>query len=93
ASAKPAREALAPGILECLDNHGQYVIVSFGHDLTPSQHSKAKSILKVKTKVKLNNLRKAKSLLKVKNLPKAKISLKAKTKPKAKTKAKVLKAN
>jgi hypothetical protein len=46
AKARPDREALAPGIIECLDNQGRYIIASFGHDLTPIQQSKAKSILK-----------------------------------------------
>ncbi len=43
---KPGKKGLAPGITECMEERGQYVIVSFGHDLTPVQHSKSNSILK-----------------------------------------------
>jgi hypothetical protein len=43
--AKPSEDKLAPEILECLKNEGRYILVSFGHDLTPPQHSKAKTTL------------------------------------------------
>lgn len=43
--AKPSRETLAPGIRACLQSRGQYVLVTFGHDLTPAQHAKAKGTL------------------------------------------------
>jgi len=34
--AKPSRETLAPGIRACLQSRGPYVLVTFGHDLTPA---------------------------------------------------------
>jgi hypothetical protein len=43
--AKPSRDTLAPGIRACLRLHGQYVLVTFGHDLTPEQHTKAQGTL------------------------------------------------
>ncbi|HVO66300.1 MAG TPA: hypothetical protein VMT12_07455 [Syntrophales bacterium] len=39
--AKPRRENLSPGIRECLRVRGRYVIVTFGHDLTPKQQTKS----------------------------------------------------
>src|SRR6266487_1449988 len=44
-SAKPKKEMLAPGIRECLKNRGRYVLIIFGYDLTPAQHSEAKKQL------------------------------------------------
>lgn len=44
--ATPDREMLAPGIVECLEKQGRYVVVSFGHDLTPNQQYKAKDLLR-----------------------------------------------
>jgi hypothetical protein len=41
----PSRETLAPGIRECLQSRGRYVLVTFGHDLTPEQHTAAKGAL------------------------------------------------
>jgi hypothetical protein len=43
--AKPSREILAPGVRECLRSDGQYVLVTFGHDLTPQQQSSARTAL------------------------------------------------
>jgi hypothetical protein len=43
--AEPSPETLAPGIRECLRSRGRYVLVTFGHDLTPEQHSAAKGAL------------------------------------------------
>ena len=43
--AKPSREMLALGIRTCLQTRGRYVLATFGHDLTPEQHSKATSTL------------------------------------------------
>ena len=44
-TAIPKRSGLAPEIRECFSNRGRYVLVSFGHDLTPQQQSTAKKIL------------------------------------------------
>lgn len=44
-NAKPKKEILAPGIRECLKNRGRYVLITFGHDLTPVQHSSVKKQL------------------------------------------------
>lgn len=44
-NAKIEKKALASQIRECLKNKGRYVIVSFGHDLTPQQQSASKKIL------------------------------------------------
>ena len=44
-TARPKRDSLAPEIRECFRNRGRYVIVSFGHDLTPQQQSAAKKTL------------------------------------------------
>ena len=44
--AEPSRDTLAPGIRACLQSRGRYVLVTFGHDLTPEQHTKAKETLK-----------------------------------------------
>ncbi|MFQ5796987.1 MAG: hypothetical protein ACE5JP_18360, partial [Candidatus Bipolaricaulia bacterium] len=44
-TARPKRDRLAPEIRECFRNRGRYVLVSFGHDLTPHQQSTAKKTL------------------------------------------------
>ena len=38
----PSRVALGTATRECLDRDGRYVLVAFGHDLTPQQQSDAK---------------------------------------------------
>lgn len=43
--ATPSRAALGAATRECLDNNGRYVLVVFGHDLTPQQQSAAKKNL------------------------------------------------
>ena len=43
--AKPSRDTLAPGIRTCLQARGRYVIITFGQDLTPEQHTKTKGAL------------------------------------------------
>jgi hypothetical protein len=43
--AKPRRQNLSPGIRECLRARGRYIIVAFGHDLTPKQQTKSKIII------------------------------------------------
>lgn len=43
--AKPSREALASEVCECFRLGGQYVLVTFGHDLTPQQQALAKTAL------------------------------------------------
>lgn len=43
--ATPSRAALGTATRECLDNNGRYVLVVFGHDLTPQQQSDAKKNL------------------------------------------------
>lgn len=40
-----SRAALGTATRECLDNNGRYVLVTFGHDLTPQQQSDAKKNL------------------------------------------------
>ncbi len=42
---KPNRDTLAPGIRACLQSRGRYVLITFGHDLTPEQHTKTKGAL------------------------------------------------
>lgn len=42
---EPSKKSLAPLVRECLDLKGRYVLVSFGHDLTPQQQSKAKTTI------------------------------------------------
>ena len=37
----PSKQFLGEEIQRCLDLNGTYVLVTFGHDLTPSQHTKA----------------------------------------------------
>jgi hypothetical protein len=44
--AKPSRETLAPGVRECFRLSGLYVLVTFGHDFTPQQQSRAKTALR-----------------------------------------------
>ncbi|MBI5484919.1 MAG: hypothetical protein HY888_10720, partial [Deltaproteobacteria bacterium] len=44
-SATPSSAALGAATRECLDNEGRYVLVVFGHDLTPQQQSDAKKNL------------------------------------------------
>jgi len=44
-SSKPKKDILAPGIRACLKNRGRFVLVTFGYDLTPAQHSVAKKQL------------------------------------------------
>jgi len=43
--ASPTSKTLAPEVRECLRSCGRYVIVSFGHDFTSQQQSKAKDLL------------------------------------------------
>ena len=38
----PTRAALGTATRECLDNNGSYILVAFGHDLTPQQQGDAK---------------------------------------------------
>jgi len=40
--AKPSKALLGSGVKACLDRNGKYVLVTFGHDLLPRQHSQAK---------------------------------------------------
>ena len=39
--AKPSKALLGAEVRNCLDNDGTYVVINFGHDLLPIQHSKA----------------------------------------------------
>lgn len=39
----PSRDALGSEVRRCLESGGRYVLVSFGHDLTPQQKSNAES--------------------------------------------------
>lgn len=43
--ATPSRAALGTATRECLDNNGRYILVAFGHDLTPQQQGDAKKNL------------------------------------------------
>ncbi len=45
-TAKPSKKLLAPEIRDSLNNRHRYIIVTFGYDLTPAQHSAAKQHLK-----------------------------------------------
>lgn len=38
---RPAKSALGPAIKDCLDQGGTYCLAVFGHDLLPTEHSKA----------------------------------------------------
>src|SRR5262245_55540929 len=42
---KPSKRILAPEIRDCLNKKDRYVLITFGYDLTPSQHSLAKKHL------------------------------------------------
>jgi hypothetical protein len=44
-TAKPNKKNLAPKIRACLNKRQRYVLVTFGYDLTPAQHSAAKKNL------------------------------------------------
>jgi hypothetical protein len=44
-TAKPSRKILAAEIRDCLNKRDRYVLVAFGYDLTPAQHSAAKKQL------------------------------------------------
>ena len=40
-NATPSKQLLGSEIQRCLDQNGTYVVVTFGHDLNPDQHTKA----------------------------------------------------
>lgn len=42
---KPTKELLGKTVKACLDKNGRYVLVTFGYDLTPLQHSNARQNL------------------------------------------------
>ena len=44
-SASPSKKLLGDEIKNCLDQNGTYVLVTFGHDLTPNEHTKATALL------------------------------------------------
>src|SRR5262245_61749178 len=44
-TAKPSKKILAPEIRDCLNKKDRYILVTFGYDLTPAQHSAAKKYL------------------------------------------------
>lgn len=44
-TAKPNKKILAPEIRDCLNGKSRYVLITFGYDLTPAQHSAAKKHL------------------------------------------------
>jgi len=45
ARTKPSKALLGSAVKACLDENGRYVLVTFGYDLTPLQHSKARQNL------------------------------------------------
>ncbi len=45
ARAKPTRELLGKAVKTCLDKKGRYVLVTFGYDLTPLQHSNTRQTI------------------------------------------------